>query len=104
MLLLWALAAHADPLPGFLDSHEYERRLPSANLPMTDYSPASPRIRLAGAAIDNPDWAPANTRLVLHKVRFEGGTVFPLGDLREHYQPLIGRETTVVNCSNTPSA
>lgn len=67
MLLLWALAAHADPLPGFLDSHEYERRLPSANLPMTDYAPVSPRIRLAGAAIDNPDWAPANTRLVLQK-------------------------------------
>ncbi|WP_339443296.1 ShlB/FhaC/HecB family hemolysin secretion/activation protein [Pseudomonas hunanensis] len=95
MLLLWALAAHADPLPGFLDSHEYERRLPSANLPMTDYSPVSPHIWLAGAAIDNPDWAPANTRLVLQKVRFEGGTVFPLGDLREHYQPLIGRETTL---------
>lgn len=33
--------------------------------------------------------------MVLHKVRFEGGTVFPLSDLREHYQPLIGHSITL---------
>ncbi|MFJ4456937.1 ShlB/FhaC/HecB family hemolysin secretion/activation protein [Pseudomonas sp. NPDC089392] len=95
LLLPWALAAHAEPLPGFLDSHEYERRLPSANLPIDAYRPVSPGLRLADPNADSPGWAPADTRLVLHKVRFEGGTVFPLSDLREHYQPLIGRQTTL---------
>ncbi|MFV3292624.1 ShlB/FhaC/HecB family hemolysin secretion/activation protein [Pseudomonas sp. NY11955] len=95
ILLPWALAAHAEPLPGFLDSHEYERRLPSANLPVAAYRPLSPHIRLVAAPIDKPDWASAETPLVLQKVRFEGGTVFPLSDLREHYQPLVGHETTL---------
>lgn len=95
LLLPWALAAHAEPLPGFLDSHEYERRLPSANLPIDAYRPVSPGLRLAGPSADSPGWAAADTRLVLHKVRFQGGTVFPLSDLHEHYQPLIGRETTL---------
>ncbi|CAB5614400.1 ShlB/FhaC/HecB family hemolysin secretion/activation protein [Pseudomonas asiatica] len=95
LLLPWALAAHAEPLPGFLDSHEYERRLPGANLPIDAYRPVSAHLQLAGEDGDSPAWAPANTRLVLHKVRFEGGTVFPLSDLREHYQPLIGRQTTL---------
>ncbi|WP_336333531.1 ShlB/FhaC/HecB family hemolysin secretion/activation protein [Pseudomonas putida] len=95
LLLPWALAAHAEPLPGFLDSHEYERRLLSANLPIDAYRPVSPSLRLTGPTADSSGWAPADTRLVLHKVRFEGGTVFPLSDLREHYQPLIGREITL---------
>lgn len=95
LLLPWALAAHAEPLPGFLDSHEYERRLPDTNLPIDAYRPLSAHLQLTGTDGDSPAWAPANTRLVLHKVRFEGGTVFPLSDLREHYQPLIGRQTTL---------
>ncbi|WP_060493799.1 ShlB/FhaC/HecB family hemolysin secretion/activation protein [Pseudomonas sp. NBRC 111140] len=95
LLLPWALAAQGEPLPGFLDSHEYERRLPSANLPIAAYRLVSPNIRLAEAAIHKPDWASANTPLILQKVRFEGGTVFPLSDLREHYQALIGRQTTL---------
>ncbi|MGV5527451.1 ShlB/FhaC/HecB family hemolysin secretion/activation protein, partial [Pseudomonas sp. XP1] len=95
LLLPWALAAHAEPLPGFLDSHEYERRLPGANLPIDAYRPVSAHLQLGVADGDSPAWSPANTPLVLHKVRFEGGTVFPLSDLREHYQPLIGRQTTL---------
>lgn len=95
LLLPWALAAHAEPLPGFLDSHEYERRLPAANLPIDAYRPVSAHLQIAAVDGGSAAWAPADTRLVLHKVRFEGGTVFPLSELREHYQPLIGHQTTL---------
>jgi len=94
LLLTWASLARAEPLPGFLDSHEYERRLPTANLPVEHYLPGATQLRLAvpgtGAAA-----LPADTRLRLHKVRFEGGTVYPLSELREHYQPLIGHMISV---------
>ena len=94
LLLTWASLARAEPLPGFLDGHEYERRLPTANLPVEHYLPGATQLRLAvpdtGAAA-----LPADTRLRLHKVRFEGGTVYPLSELREHYQPLIGHMISV---------
>ncbi len=54
LLLPWALAAHAEPLPGFLDSHEYERRLPGANLPIDAYRPVSAHLQLAGEDGDSP--------------------------------------------------
>lgn len=95
LLLPWALAAQAGSLPGFLDSHEYERRLPDTDLPVDTYWPVSPNLRLPGPSADSLAWAPADTRVMLHKVRFEGGTVFPLSDLREHYQPLIGHLITL---------
>ena len=95
LLLPWAFLAHAESLPGFLDSHEYERRLPDTNLPVDTYRPASPNLRMPRPNAESQAWAPADTRMVLHKVRFEGGTVFPLSDLREHYQPLIGHSITL---------
>ncbi|MDH4550282.1 POTRA domain-containing protein [Pseudomonas sp. BN607] len=95
LLLPWALAAQAGPLPGVLDGHEYERRLPGANLPVDAYRPLSPNLRLSGGSRGVSVGLPDETRLVLQKVRFEGGTVFPLSELREHYQPLIGHQTTL---------
>lgn len=94
LLSPWASLVIAEPLPVLLDGHEYERRLPSANLPIKAYRPLAPRLHLAppGAAIDTLS---LQARFVLHKVRFEGGTVYPLSELREHYQPLIGREVSV---------
>lgn len=72
LLLPWALAAQGEPLPGFLDSHEYQRRLPSSNLPLEAYRPVSPNLQVTDPRAGSPAWAPADTRLVLHKVRFEG--------------------------------
>ncbi|MEN5304771.1 POTRA domain-containing protein [Pseudomonas sp. TWI628] len=94
LLSPWACLVIAEPLPVLLDGHEYERRLPSANLPIEAYRPRAPNLHLAPptAATDTLRLA---TRFVLHKVRFEGGTVYPLSELREHYQPLIGREVSV---------
>ncbi|MFJ4065227.1 ShlB/FhaC/HecB family hemolysin secretion/activation protein [Pseudomonas sp. NPDC089996] len=90
----WASLVIAGPLPAFLDGHEYERRLPSANLPIGAYRPLAQSLQLRPPAAA-PDTLPLRTRFVLHKVRFEGGTVYPLSELREHYQPLLGREVSV---------
>ncbi|WP_060510495.1 ShlB/FhaC/HecB family hemolysin secretion/activation protein [Pseudomonas sp. NBRC 111124] len=94
LLLPWASLVIAEALPVFLDGHEYERRLPGPNLPIEAYRPFAPSLYLEPprAAADT---LPLETRLVLHKVRFEGGTVYPLSELRDHYQPLIGREVSV---------
>jgi hemolysin activation/secretion protein len=94
LLSPWASLVMAEPLPVFLDGHEYERRLPSANLPIEAYRPRAVNLHVV------PPWTttdtqPFQTRFVLHKVRFEGGTVYPLSELREHYQPLIGREVSI---------
>ncbi|WP_449430021.1 ShlB/FhaC/HecB family hemolysin secretion/activation protein [Pseudomonas putida] len=94
-LLPWASLAHAQALPSFLDGHENERRLPTTNLPVEAYRPVTPGLRLAAPVRASAAAQPMNTRLVLRKVRFEGGTVFALSDLRDHYQPLIGQQTTV---------
>ncbi|MBO9550961.1 POTRA domain-containing protein [Pseudomonas sp.] len=94
LLSPWASLVIAEPLPVFLDGHEYERRLPSANLPIEAYRPLAPSLQLAPPSSVS-DTLPVTTRFVLHKVRFEGGTVYPLSELREHYQPLIGREVSV---------
>lgn len=94
LLSPWASLVIAEPLPAFLDGHEYERRLPSANLPIEAYRPLAPSLNLAPSRTAAAT-LPLEARLVLHKVRFEGGTVYPLSELRDHYQPLIGREVSV---------
>lgn len=93
LLLTWASLALAEPLPAFLDTHEYERRLPTANLPVDTYRPVTPALHVVLPAA--PESLPSDARFVLHKVRFEGGTVYPLSELREHYQALIGHEISL---------
>ncbi len=94
LLSSWASLVIAEPLPVFLDGHEYERRLPGANLSIEAYRPFAPSLHLASPRAATGT-LPLKTRFVLHKVRFEGGTVYPLSELREHYQPLIGHEVSV---------
>ncbi|MFJ4056375.1 ShlB/FhaC/HecB family hemolysin secretion/activation protein [Pseudomonas sp. NPDC089743] len=93
LLLTWASLALAEPLPAFLDTQEYERRLPTANLPVDTYRPVTPALQVVLPTA--PTRVPSEARFVLHKVRFEGGTVYPLSELREHYQTLIGHQISV---------
>ena len=64
LLSPWASLVIAEPLPVLLDGHEYERRLPSANLPIEAYRTLAPRLHLAppGAAIDTLRRAPVSGR------------------------------------------
>ncbi|MNP57513.1 hypothetical protein D3C76_1523510 [compost metagenome] len=95
LMLSWAGLAGAQPLPSFLNGNDIERRLPSANLPVDAYRPNIPVMHVAPIAAGQPQALPLSSRFELRKVRFEGGTVFPLSDLREHFRPLIGRMVTL---------
>lgn len=95
LLVCWGCLVRAAPLPGFLDSSRIEAHLPTPNLSMDAYRPAAPALLLpAPSALQQPALA-TSTPVQVHKVRFEGGTVYPLSDLREHYQPLIGRQVSL---------
>ncbi|MGH8485991.1 MAG: POTRA domain-containing protein, partial [Pseudomonas sp.] len=92
--LSWASVPSAEPLPSYLNSNEVERSLPAPNLPIDAYRPLLPVLQLPTLAV--PSQAlPANTRIKVRKVRFEGGSLYALSDLRDNYQGLIDRDVTL---------
>lgn len=92
--LSWASVPSAEPLPNYLNSNEIERSLPAPNLPIDAYRPQLPVLRLPTPAA--PSQAlPANTRIKVRKVRFEGGSLYALSDLRDNYQELMDRDVTL---------
>lgn len=95
LALCSACAAGAAPLPGFLTGSADESLLPASNLPIDGYRPLGAGQLLLVAGTDPRAALDLNTRVHLRKVRFEGGTVYPLSDLREHFQPLIGQDVTL---------
>lgn len=95
LLVCWGGLVRAAPLPGFLDSSQIEAQLPTPNLPVDAYRPATTALQLPAPSAMQPPALPKSTPVQVHKVRFEGGTVYPLSDLREHYQPLIGRQASL---------
>lgn len=95
LMLCWAGLAHAEPLPSFLNSNDTERRLPTSNLPVDAYRPGAPGLQVPAPAAAQQQPLLMSTQVQVRKVRFEGGTVYPLGELREHYQPVIGHTTSL---------
>ncbi|WP_444757225.1 ShlB/FhaC/HecB family hemolysin secretion/activation protein [Pseudomonas sp. A014] len=95
LALSWACVARAEPLPSFLNSNETERRLPTPNLPVDAYRPGKPGLNVPAPAAPQQTPLQMNTQVLVRKVRFEGGTVYPLADLREHYQPILNRSVTL---------
>jgi len=96
LMVSWACAARAGSLPGMLDGNEVERRLPTPNLPIDTYRPVPPSVRMSTSQATTPTSAlPMDTPVTVRKVRFEGGTVYLLSELREHYQHLVGHEVTL---------
>jgi len=88
-------AVHADSLPNFLKSNDQERTLPVPNLPADAYRPVAPALQVPAPAA--PDATPLmmGTKVTVHKIRIEGGTIYPLKDLGEAFQPMIGHEVTL---------
>ncbi|WP_110971354.1 ShlB/FhaC/HecB family hemolysin secretion/activation protein [Pseudomonas huaxiensis] len=93
--LSWVSVLQAEPLPSYLNSNETERNLPAPNLPADAFRPTTPKLQVPSPATAQPQPLMMNTRVLIHKIRIEGGTVYPLSELRENYQGLIDREVTV---------
>lgn len=93
--LSWVSVLQAEPLPSYLNSNETERNLPAPNLPADAFRPTTPKLQVPSPAAAQPQPLMMNTRVLIHKIRIEGGTVYPLNELRENYQGLIDHEVTV---------
>ncbi|MFK9097158.1 ShlB/FhaC/HecB family hemolysin secretion/activation protein [Pseudomonas guariconensis] len=94
LMVSGACVCHAGSLPSVLDGNEVERRLPTANLPIDTYRPLPAEVRMPAAEKTAPAW-PLNTSVAVRKVRLEGGTVYLLSELREHYQHVVGHQVTL---------
>lgn len=93
--LSWVSALHAEPLPSYLNSNETERNLPAPNLPADAFRPVVPALQVPNPAAAQGQPLMMNTRVLIRKIRIEGGTIYPLSDLRDNYKDLIDREVTV---------
>lgn len=92
--LSWATVPCADPLPSYLNSNDVERSLPAPNLPIDAFRPNMPVLQVSAPASESQALSPS-ARFKIRKVRFEGGSIYPLSDLRDNYQDLINREVTL---------
>lgn len=92
--LSWVSGLQAEPLPSYLNSNETERTLPAPNLPADAFRPAAPALQVPTPSAQSQPLM-MNTRVLIRKIRIEGGTVYPLSDLRDNYKDLIDREVTV---------
>lgn len=91
----WVSALQAEPLPTFLNSNETERNLPAPNLPADAFRPATPALQVPAPTAAAPQALRMDTRVLIRKVRIEGGTIYPLSELSENYKGLLDREVTI---------
>ncbi|WP_028945767.1 ShlB/FhaC/HecB family hemolysin secretion/activation protein [Pseudomonas vranovensis] len=92
--LSWASVLSAEPLPSFLNSNDVERSLPAPNLPADAFRPSTPDLQTP-APVPQQQPLLMSTRVMVRKVRIEGGTIYPLSDLRDNYRDLVNREVTL---------
>lgn len=95
-LLLLSLCpyTYAESLPTFLNSNETIRNLPAPNLPADAYRPVTPQLQLPTPA-PQPQQLMMDTQVTIKKLNIEGGTIYPLEDVAQAYQPLLGHEVTL---------
>lgn len=93
--LSWMGALQAEPLPSFLNSNDTERNLPAPNLPADAFRPTTPRLQVPAPAPSQAQALMMSTQVIIRKIRIEGGTVYPLSDLRDNYQPILDKVVTI---------
>jgi len=96
-LLLLTLSAfvQAETLPSFLNSNDTIRNLPVPNLPADAYRPVTPQTQLPDPAAARAQPLLMDTKVTIRKLQIEGGTIYPLKDVAQVFEPLIGHETNL---------
>ncbi|AZC16123.1 MULTISPECIES: ShlB/FhaC/HecB family hemolysin secretion/activation protein [Pseudomonas] len=96
LLLGCCSSAYADSLPRFLNNNDSINNLPTPNLPVDAYRPASPKLQLPEEPSVPKGQQPLQmgTKLTVRQLQIEGGTVYPLEELAAIYRPLIGHEVS----------
>ena len=95
LLLSLSAYAHADTLPNFLNSNDTIRTLPQPNLPADAYRPVTPQTQLPVPAATAAQPLLMDTKVTIRKLQIDGGTVYPLKDVAQVFEPLIGHETNL---------
>ena len=85
----------AEPLPRYLNSNDTMQTLPTPNLPVDAYRPQKSALQLPKPGTAQPQPLEMGTKLTIRKLQIEGGTIYPLKELGEAYQPLLGHEITL---------
>ncbi|MBC2380544.1 ShlB/FhaC/HecB family hemolysin secretion/activation protein [Pseudomonas sp. WS 5106] len=95
LLLTLSTYACADTLPSFLNSNDTIRNLPVPNLPADAYRPVVPQTQLPTPAATAGQPLLMDTKVTIRKLQIDGGTVYPLKELAQVFEPLIGHETNL---------
>jgi hemolysin activation/secretion protein len=95
LLTLIAASVHAETLPSFLNSNDTIRNLPVPNLPADAYRPVTPQTQLPEPAATQGQPLLMDTKVTIRKLQIDGGTIYPLKDVAQVFEPLIGHETTL---------
>ncbi|MGU9859694.1 ShlB/FhaC/HecB family hemolysin secretion/activation protein [Pseudomonas sp. LF245] len=95
LLLTLSAYAHAETLPSFLNSNDTIRNLPVPNLPADAYRPNTPQTQLPTPATSEAQPLLMDTKVTISKLQIDGGTVYPLKELGQAFEPLIGHETNI---------
>lgn len=98
VLIVWQHAL-AQPLPSYLNSNETERNLPSPNLPVDAYRAPPAQTQLPDQQqVQQPSQQQLllmSSRVTVRNVQIEGGSIYPLEELAEVYQGMVGRPTSL---------
>ena len=95
LLLTLSTYAYADTLPSFLNSNDTIRTLPVPNLPADAYRPVVPQTQLPTPAATTAQPLLMDPKVTIRKLQIDGGTVYPLKEIAQAFEPLIGRETNL---------
>ncbi|POA20032.1 hypothetical protein C1886_10140 [Pseudomonas sp. FW300-N1A1] len=95
LLVTCCTYAHADSLPSFLNTNETTRNLPVPNLPADAYRPAAAPLKVPEPSPSSAQPLTMGTKITIRKLQIEGGTRYPLNEVGQAYQPLLGREITL---------
>ncbi|NVZ54551.1 ShlB/FhaC/HecB family hemolysin secretion/activation protein [Pseudomonas sp. B6002] len=95
LLLTLSTYACADTLPSFLNSNDTIRNLPVPNLPADAYRPVAPQTQLPTPAATEAQPLLMDTKVTIRKLQIDGGTIYPLKELAQVFEPLTGHETNL---------